>query len=386
MSGWPLWAFWAIVVAGLRGPPHVLFYALFGLIPFASLAVVPPELTGGLTLTPAPVIALLIVLRCLWSADGWRWVVAACTSPGLFAPLFVFWVVAAFTTLFAPLFFAGEVEIIPMRADDLSRTALLAPSAQQISQLGYLSVSVFSVIACARALQRPRARQHVLRAMALGACVLCVTGFLDWLAATVDLEEALAPLRTASYAIATDSRIGNLDMKRVSGVTPEPSVFGSLCVTYLATLWFFRRAMRDAWLRAAVPVLCAALALMIFLSTSTTAYVGFVVFAGYRGGGILVAPGRLAPQERGAAGPAWSHNRRLAVIAGDHRVPPSWCSRSPRPRSPRPSTPSCCRRPSRSPSTSARCGRRCRCRAPSTRTASAWGWAARAPRTRSSPC
>ena len=313
LSAWPLVVFWTVATVGLLRPTTVLLYALFVSMPFGSLAVVPPELTGGLSLTPAPVVTMLIVAKCLWSREGRRWFVSACTSPGPVASLFVFWIVAAFTTLFAPLFFAGEVEVIPVR-DPADGAALLAPSLQQFSQLGYMSVSVFAVVACARLLAAQAVRQHVLRAMMAGAAVLCVTGLLDWLAQTVELDAVLGPLRTATYAIATDSRIGTLEMKRISGVSPEPAVFGSLCVTFLATLWFFRPVMRDVWMRVTASVLCAVLALMIFLSTSTTAYVGLALFLVIV---MLETWWRLLVSRRRSLSRriAWGRNRRLAAVA-----------------------------------------------------------------------
>ena len=308
----PVFVFWAVALAGLRGSPVVLLYALFAGIPFAALAVVPVELTGGLTLTPAAVVTLLLVLKCLWRPAGRRWFAYASTSLNHFALLFAFWVVAVLTTVFAPRLFAGEVEVISMRGI-MNETTLLVPSVQQFSQLGYISVSVFAVIAAGRYLQGQRVRQHVLRAMALGAAVLCVTGLLDWLSKEhPEIEPWLEPVRTASYAITGGGVLA--DMPRVSGVTPEPSTFGSLCVTFLATLWFYRRVMLDGWLRNLVaPLLCAGLAAMIWLSTSTTAYValGFLVLVA-----VAETLWRLVLSRRRtrARRIAWSQGRRLVAL------------------------------------------------------------------------
>ena len=282
---WPTAVFWAAALALARGSSVKLVYALFAAMPFGAFAVVPPELVGGLALTPAPVVAALLVFRCLGTADGRRWFVYACRSVEHFVPLLGFWAVAVVTTLLAPALFGGRVEVVPLRANaaDPDATVMLSPSLQQLSQLGYVTLSVLVVIAAARLLRREETRRHVLRAMMLGGSLMVLTGLADRLFTGVGTADPLASLRTASYAIAAQSWSGSLADRPLSGLMPDPGAFGTLCVMFAATLWFHRRGVRDAWLRGVfVPWLCVLLGLMVWLSMSSLAWTGLalVVVAG----------------------------------------------------------------------------------------------------------
>ena len=282
---WPTAVFWAAALVLARGPSVRLVYALFAAMAFGAFAVVPPELVGGLTLTPAPVVATLLVLRCLGTADGRRWFVYACRSVEHFVPLLGFWTVAVLTTLFAPALFGGRVEVVPLRGDgpDPGATVPLSPSLQQLSQLGYVTLSVLVVIAAARLLRREETRRHVLRAMMLGGSLMVLTGLADRLFTGVGTADPLGPLRTASYAIAAQSWSGPLADRPLSGLMPDSGAFGTLCVMFVATLWFHRRGVRDRWLRTVfVPWLCVLLGFMVWLSMSSLAWTGLllVVVAG----------------------------------------------------------------------------------------------------------
>ena len=79
------------------------------------------------------------------------------------------------------------------------------------------------------------------------------TGALDLASHYLPLQPVLEVFRTATYALLTDVAI--LDAKRVVGLMPEASSFGGLALAFLASLYFFRRAMppgraRGAWCRS----------------------------------------------------------------------------------------------------------------------------------------
>ncbi len=273
----PIVLFWGLALLGLFGRPQVLLYLFFASMPFGSFAVVPPALTGGLTLTPTPMLALLIILRTLGGRGGLPFFVCAACSPQRLLLLFLFWLVAIVTALFMPRLFAWEVTIIPVRLTLGSSGEPLLPSAQNFSQLAYLSISILATFAFAHLLRNPAQRQHALAALCLGAALTLLTGLLDWLTLYLPLEPLLRPLRTATYALMTE--VSLLGGKRVVGLMPEASAYGSLCLSFLCTVYFFRHAMHG-WLRErAVPLLSLLLVLFIWLSTSSASYVGLLVFA-----------------------------------------------------------------------------------------------------------
>src|SRR5690606_31272067 len=69
--------------------------------------------------------------------------------------------------------------------------------------------------------------------------------------------------------------------KRVVGLMPEASSFGGICISFLAGVYFFRRAIVNPFLRVTVtPVLLLGLALLVWLSTSSSAFVSLAVLGG----------------------------------------------------------------------------------------------------------
>ena len=302
---WPVFVFWATALVLLRVPSVALVYALFAAMPFGALAVVPPPMLHGLALAPAPMVAVLLVARCLGTEDGRRWFVYACRSVEHFVPLLGFWAVAVVTTLVSPTLFGGSVEVVPLAADGPGpiATAPLGPSLQQASQLGHVTLSVFVVIAAARLLRRERTRAHALRAMMLGGSVATLTGLLA------------RPAPGEPFA----------------GLMRDPADFGTLCVMFVATLWFHRRSVRDRWLRTVfVPWLCLSLGIMAWLSAAPVAWTGLALVAG---AGALEASWRaLRPRVRasrdeprdeprgGVRDGTQARSRRRRVPSGARRV------------------------------------------------------------------
>ncbi|TBW08928.1 hypothetical protein E0E52_05600 [Azotobacter chroococcum] len=277
MEAIPIALFWGLTLLGLFGKSHALLYLFFGTMPFGAFAVVPPALTGGLTLTPTPMVVLFIIMRSLCSWGGLKFFAAAAYSRKRLLLLFLFWLVAITTTIFMPRFFAGEITIIPVRLEIASFGEPLKPTTQNFSQLAYLTISIFAVFAFARLLRDPVQRRHALSAMYLGAALTVFTGLLDFLSQYVALDGLLSPFRTATYALMTEAQA--LGGKRVVGLMPEASAYGGLCISFLCLIYFLRHAMTENWLREfASPALVALLVLFIWLSTSSGSYVGLAVF------------------------------------------------------------------------------------------------------------
>ena len=277
MDALPIVAFWALALYGLLGKPTVLLYLFFGSMPFGAFAVVPPQLTSGLTLTPTPMVVVLIILRTLGSLVGMRFFLQSALSPRRALLLFLFWIVAVLTTLFMPLLFYGEINVIPIRRLLPTFGIPLEPGAQNFSQLAYLSLSILAVFAFTRMLLKPAGLQAALKAMCLGAALAVISGLLDYASLYVPITPLLEPFRTASYSLMTEVEI--FGGKRVVGLMPEASAYGSLCIAFLGLMYFLRHAMADRFLREkAAPTLVGLLLLLIWLSTSSSALVGLGVF------------------------------------------------------------------------------------------------------------
>lgn len=278
MEAIPIAVFWCAALWALfRRGEHALLYLFFASMPFGSFAAIPTEVTGGLTLTPTPIVALLLIGRRLLGPGGPAQAVHAALDGAQLLPLFLFWLVATITTLFMPRFFAGIVEIVPVRSVGQADTALLSPTPQNLSQLVYVSISVLAIFTFAHLLRGDAMRRHAMRALCLGAALTVLTGALDLASQYLPIGPALELFRTASYALLTEVEI--LDVRRVVGLMPEASSYGTLALGFLASLYFFRRAMPAGPMRdRLVPVLMMLLLLLTWLSTSSAAYLGIGVF------------------------------------------------------------------------------------------------------------
>ena len=306
--------FWALAAWALVGRDgRRLVCGFFASLPFMSFAVVPVDFLGGLSLTPAPVLGTLLVLRTALAGRGARVMLTDALLPRRMLLLTLFWAVAVVITLFMPAILAGRVLVIPVRAAWMGPVPLI-PSAQNLSQLGYLTVSVLLALAFAVILREPEGRRRAFGALCLGGWVAVATGLMDYASLRLPLEAVLAPFRTASYALlVSDQALGG---KRVVGLMPEASSFGLLCLGFLSLLCFLRRGL-DGERRAGLPVLLGLLAVCVWLSTSSAAYVGLALL------GIVLAVDwvwraaglrRGAPGRHGLAAEAWVAGGALAAV------------------------------------------------------------------------
>ena len=274
MDAIPIAVFWSVALWAFLQRRQALLYLFFGSMAFGSFAAIPTGLTGGLTLTPTPIVAALLIARQFNRTRGLSRALDAAMRPAALAALFLFWLVAGMATLFMPRFFAGQVMVISLA---LGQPALLGPTTQNIAQFLYLSISVLLVFALSQTLRDPAMRRHAMGALCLGAAMTAATGLLDLASSSAPLGPLLEVFRTASYALLTEDEI--LGGKRVVGLMPEASAFGGLAVYFLAALYFFRRVMAPGFLRERiVPALIVLLALLAWMSTSSAAYVALGVF------------------------------------------------------------------------------------------------------------
>jgi hypothetical protein len=274
----PIAIFWGLALIGLFGKRSILIYLFFATMPFGSFAAIPPGLTAGLTLTPTPIIAALLFGRTFMDAKAVRFAVSALCAPRGLLLLTLFWVVAVAVTLLMPRVFADVVMVTPMKMTGLFHTEALVPTKQNLSQIAYLTISIFTVITFARLMLETRYQQIALKALCLGAAITVATGILDMLSHYLPLTPLLEPFRTAKYALMVDVKVAG-GVQRVVGLMPEASAFGSLSIQLLVMLYFLRHAITDDFLRRRlVPVVGGLLLVFTWLSTSSSAYVALVVF------------------------------------------------------------------------------------------------------------
>jgi hypothetical protein len=271
---WPAVIFWVLILAGIasRGPLILYVGAIAG--SFGTLQMLPGELVGGTNFLPGSVCAMSLVLKILVRQKPSA-LLRAAADPNRLGLLFAFYIWCLFSAFVMPRLFAGGVEVIPIVAQ-VPWPVPLQPTAANLTQPAYLTISIFSALAAYFATSHPAFIKHWLQASAVGGLVLIGTGLADLLLSTAGQSGLLEPFRNATYALLTDVEI--VGSKRVVGLMPEASAYGGACVAAATGLAFLRPCFEPLWRDKIVPVAILGLIGMALLSTSSAAYAGLAIF------------------------------------------------------------------------------------------------------------
>lgn len=278
----PILVFWSLLTWGMFSRVRSLhLYLFFMTIPLSSFAVIPVEASAGMTITGPPVVASFMFLRSLLSQRTIRNYLSWAFDMRKLGLLFLFWFVAILVTLVAPRYFTGRVEVVPLKVSDVGfmGTAYLRPTMQNISQALYLTVSVASVFLFCQRFINAKSRQDSLKAVEAGAVVTILTGFLDLSSSYLPIAPLLEIFRTAGYSLNTEVYFN--DVKRVVGLTPEASTYGGTCIFFLSVVYFTKSTRGKLSIFQAFRYIfeISSLAYLVFLSTSSSAYVALFVLA-----------------------------------------------------------------------------------------------------------
>lgn len=272
----PIAGFWAVVLFAIRDP-HRLIYVVFATMPFGSMAVLPPALTGGLTLTPFAMASGIFSAVVLVRPGGLSFLKGALDIRVL-GLLGVFMAIAVVVTICGPRLFAEQVNVIEMRMA-ITRSVPLKPTAQNLSQVIYLSTSIATVFALARVAPQAASWKAIQNGLLIAGCLAIVSGVLDMSGPTVG--GFLSMFRTATYALLTQSDV--FGAKRVVGLMTEASSYGALCLGLAAALHFLGRLFAEPIAQTLRPIIVVGLVVCVALSTSSSAYVGLIIFVGIAG-------------------------------------------------------------------------------------------------------
>src|ERR1700683_3151210 len=271
---YPALFFWVLLLWSVTASPSTLLLLLFVSMPFASLALVPPDMVGGMSLLPQLMFAVILIVKV--------------NIPKLLPPspkltdalqlrnqgyLALFLIVGLVTTAIAPRLFLGEVVVMPMRLS--SAPDVLAPVMSNITQSGYVTLSVMTVLAVALMADEPRFEDTLLKSVLAGGIVCIATGLIDLAASITGTETLLEPFRNAAYAYITTAELGGV--RRVVGFTPEASAYGPICVQFATVALLLRPLYAEGRQRFLATIVIIGLLGMALLSTSSTAYAGLAL-------------------------------------------------------------------------------------------------------------
>lgn len=281
---WPAVLLWfAMLVAAVTNGPALL-YLLMIAGSFGALQMLPGS-GGGANLLPQSACAALLIFKVLAQKGNITRGIEAALDPQRLALFSAFLIYAVGGALVLPRVFAGMFEVVPVSAFRFG-TDVLGPSSGNITQSCYMALSYATTLCFAIIGQTEVTRDHYRRALLYGAFTLVVTGLADLVTYTLHIGAVLDPFRTATYALLTDVEAEGA--KRVVGLMPEASSFGSACVGTMSLLIFMRPHYRQGREQMMVLAAIGLLMVMTMLSTSSTAIVGLGVTVAVYGCDLLV--------------------------------------------------------------------------------------------------
>ncbi|SDO26746.1 hypothetical protein SAMN05216360_11821 [Methylobacterium phyllostachyos] len=263
MDGGTVVAWILILGASLRGVEALFKMSVF-LLAFNALAVAPPAVTGGVSIT-APFFCFLLFAVRIFLREGPKRFFAAAFSLNLFGLYTLFILYGVVATYLFPIVFGGEIFIYPMQipTDGISILQPLTRTSSNITQASYMTLSFLMAISVGFLATETDVAKLVRGSIYPLVAIIVITGALDLL----NLNEVLAFFRNANYALVADTQIGSI--KRIVGATPEASSFGFLAAGCFSILLLLRGVFRIDALWLVSLLLCLAFSC---LSASSTAY------------------------------------------------------------------------------------------------------------------
>jgi hypothetical protein len=274
---YPAVIFWVIIAWSVAARPRALLVLLLASINFSSLAIVPTQLTFGMSLLPQLMFAVVLICKVLVPE-------VIPLSPNLLTALrlrnlgflALFLLVGVVVTLVMPRLFSAGVVIVPMRESLSGGTDVLHPTQQNFTQTAYLTLSVMTVFAVMLMADQAGFAKTLLASMLAGGAVCLVAGLIDIAAASTGMQSLLTPFRTAEYSFLTEAGSATAG-RRVVGFAPEASGYGPVCVQFAAAVALLRPFYDKGVQRTTAALIAVGLLVMAMLSTSSTAYLGVAV-------------------------------------------------------------------------------------------------------------
>jgi hypothetical protein len=255
-----------------RSITAMLCFALLISIFGAASALDLPAL-GGSSIQPAHLALAFVTSRILFSRAGNFRLIAHAAGRNIF--LVAYCVYGAVTAFILPKLFAGAMLVVPLKPRDNFIYAIdpLDFSSQNITQAVYLLGTMMAALASTLVAARERRPMAIVSVAVIIAWAHVGFGILDAVLSQSGLSDVMGVVRNGSYA-QLDQEVGGY--KRLAGSFAEASsyaAFGFWWVVFLTELW-----LREIRPRATGPA-ALAVAAALFMSTSSTAYVGLGAYA-----------------------------------------------------------------------------------------------------------
>ena len=258
----------------------VMVTCLFG----GSAAFSLPSL-GGSTIPPANLALVFLLLRAIMPGPRQMAELGRAFSDNIALMIFGFY--GSISAFLLPRLFAGAAQVTPLRPGAVRQLYEVAPvhfSSQNITTSVYLLGTAAAGLCGTIGAARPNSERLIVRVGIVIAILHAALGFLSVAVANTRLNAIIDAFRNGHYAQLDQSISG---LSRMTGIWPEASgfaAFGGAWLIFMTELWL--RGIRPRTTGFAAVFLTSALA----LSTSSTAYVTLLGYAGVLGLRTLLVP------------------------------------------------------------------------------------------------
>lgn len=251
---------------------HMLVFLMSSALFNGSSAVDLPAL-GGSSIPPVQLALLFAVVRLLLPGSGTLPdFISAIRANRWYAAFALYGIASAFIL---PRMFAGQIEIAPMGGPftyNLYETFPLEPRSQNITAASYMLGSLLIVLSVWTIMRRPGSAMAMVTTLVAMAWFHAVTGVAAAVMRGTPADVVFDFFRNSSYE-QMDDVIGGF--ARIRGVLPEASTYASIGFALFvanAELWYRSIQPRKTGFAA------LAIGMVLVFSTSSTAYVGLIVY------------------------------------------------------------------------------------------------------------
>lgn len=276
---------------------------------FACAATLSLPAMGGMAIPPDNLFLIFLFIRA-FNMGGTKglWQPLAPGSPGF--PLLCLGVVALVGAWFLPRAFAGATHVFAISHGPGDPNAMgpvpLGPVSGNITQSVYFVSDVVIYSCMTIFLATKNGYRHLAQAILVLAGLNVLAGVIDMASGAVGVH-VLDVIKTANYALHDGEEVGGL--RRITGTFTEASTFAGftmLLFAFTANMWLFGYRPRTTGL------ITFASAVLLMLSTSATAYVGFIAYLTVL---LFSRCDRILPRSRARKGYVFAVAAFLVILA-----------------------------------------------------------------------
>lgn len=244
-------------------------------------------LPGGSSIPPSQFALVFGIARILLPGSGRFEHAANAVRANMFLGLYCLYGVIA--AIFAPIVFRNDIWVPALRGVGRMRslfdTVPLAPSPQNFTVSFYMIGSILAGVIAYVAMQEKHSAQRYVRMAVIVAWIHISLGVMAAAFKGTPFDLFVDFMRNANYNQTNQTAFG---IVRITGIFTEPSAYASFAFGYFVFI-------HECWLRDIMPrrtgPAALAMGVILFCSTSSTAYVSLVAYIL-----ILILRGVMLPQ------------------------------------------------------------------------------------------